>query len=311
MDSVLAPLAIFVYNRSHVMDKMLNAINENYLCEQTEVFIFSDGAKNEEDEEKVKQVRARLDVFSKINNFKNVEIIASEKNKGLANSIIQGVTTLINKYGKVIVLEDDLITSKSFLKFMNDCLCFYEFNEKVWSIGGVSYNLPGLQEYKQDIYACWRGQSWGWGTWKDRWDKVDWNISDYAAFMKNRKRKKMFQRGGQDMVESLRMQMTGKIDSWAIRWCYQESKENMITILPKKSLIQNIGWGEESTHCDVDRFHIKVDVQEYEYKLEDVVINNRLMKEFRVYYSKPIYQRILDYLYIKLKEKNVQESSCG
>lgn len=299
----LAPLAIFVYNRPQVMDKMLKAINENFLSKYTEAFIFSDGPKNKEDEIKVKEVRKILFDFSNNNNFKDVQIIESEKNKGLANSIIKGVSDLINQYDRIIVLEDDLVTSKSFLTFMNDCLEFYEGNDRVWSIGGVSYDLPSLQNYTQDVYACWRGQSWGWGTWKDRWNRVDWDVTDYAFFMRSLKRKWMFQRGGQDMIQSLKMQMKGRIDSWAIRWCYQESKENMITILPKKSLIQNIGWGDEGTHCDIDRFHIKIDVQEYKYKLENVEINRRLMKEFRTYYSKPFYQRLLDFLYLKFVKK--------
>ena len=299
----LAPLAIFVYNRPQVMDKMLKAINVNYLSKYTEAFIFSDGPKNKEDEIKVKEVRKILFDFSNNNNFKDVQIIESEKNKGLANSIIKGVSDLINQYDRIIVLEDDLVTSKSFLTFMNDCLEFYEGNDRVWSIGGVSYDLPSLQNYTQDVYACWRGQSWGWGTWKDRWNRVDWKVTDYAYFLRSLKRKWMFQRGGQDMIQSLKMQMNGKIDSWAIRWCYQESKENMITILPKKSLIQNIGWGDESTHCDIDRFHIKVEVEEYKYKLENVEINRRLMKEFIAYYSKPFYQRLLDFLYLKFVKK--------
>ena len=299
----LAPLAIFVYNRPQVMDKMLKAINVNYLSKYTEAFIFSDGPKNKEDEIKVKEVRKILFDFSNNNNFKDVQIIESEKNKGLANSIIKGVSDLINQCDRIIVLEDDLVTSKSFLTFMNDCLEFYEGNDRVWSIGGVSYDLPSLQNYTQDVYACWRGQSWGWGTWKDRWNRVDWKVTDYAYFLRSLKRKWMFQRGGQDMIQSLKMQMNGKIDSWAIRWCYQESKENMITILPKKSLIQNIGWGDESTHCDIDRFHIKVEVEEYKYKLENVEINRRLMKEFIAYYSKPFYQRLLDFLYLKFVKK--------
>lgn len=299
--SALAPLVIFVYNRKDLTIQMLNKMNQNLLADETEMFIFSDGPRKDTDVEKVKDVRAFLWEFKKSNNFKSVEIIESEKNKGLANSIISGVTDIINKYGKVIVVEDDLLTSQYFLKFMNDCLDFYEKNEKIWSIGGTSLALPSLNEYPDDVYTCYRASSWGWATWKDRWSKVDWNVSDYKVFMKDRKRKRQFKLGGQDMVESLKRQMEGKTDSWAIRWCYQQSKERNFTILPKKSLVKNIGWGDEGTHCDVDRFHTSVDNEEFEYVLRDVEIDNKLMKEFRRYFSRPFINRVLDFIYLKIK----------
>lgn len=297
----LAPLIIFVYNRADVTEKMLEAINKNELTEDTEVYIFSDGSKNTEDKEKVDHVREIISRFRNSNNFKEVHIIEAEENKGLANSIISGVTEIIRRYGKVIVLEDDLITATNFLTFMNECLEFYRDNPKIWSIGGTSYLLPALEKYPHDVYTCYRGESWGWASWLDRWEKVDWDISDYEQFMHDRKRKKMFRRGGQDMVDALKRQREGKTDSWAIRWCYQQSKEDMLTILPSKSLVKNIGWGEAGTHCSdkEDIFHTSVEGEGYRFKLEDVQVNAGIMKDFRRYYSRPFLQRIMDWIYLK------------
>lgn len=301
----LAPLIIFVYNRAELTEKMLDAINRNELAQDTELYIFSDGPKNVDDEKKVNEVRKIVARFEKNNNFKSIHIIQSEKNKGLANSIISGVTQIIRQYGKVIVLEDDLVTATNFLTFMNECLVFYKNNHKIWSIGGTSYFLPSLKKYPHDVYTCYRGESWGWGSWIDRWEKVDWDIADYDEFIHDRKRKKMFRRGGQDMVDALKRQKEGKTDSWAIRWCYQQSKEDMLTILPSKSLVKNIGWGEEGTHCydKEDIFHTSVEGEGYIFKLEDVQIDNRLMKDFRSYYSRPFLQRIMDYIYLKFVVK--------
>ena len=301
-ERITAPLVIFVYNRLGTTKQTLMAINENILAGDTDMYIFSDGAKNEADKLRIKEVREYIHEFATGSNFKHVFIIERESNKGLANSIIEGVTSIIKKYKKVIVLEDDLITNQSFLQFMNDCLDFYEHNSNVWSVGGTSYRMDSLSKYKKDVYACYRGESWGWATWLDRWEKIDWTVSDYGEFIKNSKLQRKFKLGGQDRVGSLKRQMEGKTDSWAIRWNYQAFKENMITILPKKSLVKNIGFDGDGTHCGTEnKFHIDFDNNPYEYELEDVKIEENLMKDFRKYFYKPWFQRFLDYVYLKIK----------
>lgn len=284
----LAPLVVFVYNREEITRKMLDAINKNFLADSTELFIFSDGWKSEKDMEKVIRVRTLIKEFKENNNFKKVTVIEAEKNKGLANSIIGGVTKVMNEYGRVIVLEDDLITANNFLRFMNDCLDYYEDIDKVWSIGGTTYKLPHLATYKHDVYACYRGESCGWASWKNRWDMVDWEVSDYQQFMHSMRKHRKFKRGGQDMVSALKLQMDGQTDSWAIRWCYCQSMNDMITILPRKSFIKNIGWGDEGTHAkdDKDYFGTAIESEDFEYTLEQVRIDKTLMRDFRKYFSK-------------------------
>lgn len=298
---MLAPLAIFVYKREDTTQRMLEAINRNTLADKTEVFIFSDGPKTEADADKVDKVRKLIWSFKEQCNFRKVTIIEQKQNLGLANSIISGVSKLISEYGKVIVVEDDLITATNFLSFMNDCLDYYENNNKIWSIGGTTYELPHLKNYNHDIYVSYRGESCGWATWENRWDKVAWDVPDYKTFMKDRKAKKKFKRAGQDAVSSLTRQMKGETDSWAIRWCYYESKNDMLTILPKKSFVANIGWGEESTHCNaIDIFHTCISSENFQYNLENVDIDNALIKDFLKYFSKPMFRRIMDYIYLLL-----------
>lgn len=282
----LAPLVIFVYKRPDITKQMFDAINKNLLAEQTDVFIFCDGSKNDSEREKVNAVRNVVHKFANSNNFRSVTVKESSSNKGLANSVISGVTEVINKYGKVIVLEDDLIAAHNFLQFMNDCLEFYENDLSVWSIGGMlaeAYKgLKHLNKYDKDIYACYRGGSCGWASWCDRWEKVDWEMSDYDSFITDRKRKKLFNRGGSNLVGMLRMQHDGKIDSWAVRWIYQQSKENMISIFPRKPLIKNIGFGADATHTSVGGKIFETEYYEdYEYKLEHVEIDKKLMRDYQ------------------------------
>ncbi len=291
----LAPLVIFVYKRPDVTRQMLDAISRNTLAGQTDVFVFCDGYKNDAEQESVKAVRDIVHDFAKCNYFKSMTIKESPKNHGLANSIISGVTEIIHKYGRVIVLEDDLLTSRNFLNFMNDCLDFYEDDDSVWSIGGTLKKLKSLENYKKDVYACYRVGSWGWATWLERWNRVDWEVSDYDEFMKSRQKKKLFNRGGSDLTGMLRAQHEGRIDSWAVRWGYQASKENMVSIFPRKSLVKNIGFGAGATHTALGKDIYETQCYEgFVYHLEHVGIDQRLMREYRWYLSR-VYRTLLAY----------------
>ncbi len=302
---MLAPLLLFVYNRVELTRQTLLAMAENDLVEQTELYIFSDGPKKEADVSKVNAVRELVHEYAQSGIFRKVHIKEASQNMGLANSVISGVSEVIKQYGKVIVLEDDLITSKSFLKFMNDCLNFYEDDKKVWSIGGTTQPLKALENYPKSIYACYRGESCGWATWLNRWERVDWKVSDYEELLKNRQMKKQFRRCGEDAIIGLKKQMEGMSDSWAIRWVYQESKEDMFTIRPKESLIKNIGFDGSGTHCAAsDRFHIKLHEGDFEYVLETVEIEPTIMEEFRGYFERTLATKIYDIIMMKVWKWN-------
>ena len=219
---------------------------KNNLSHQSEVFIFSDGYKDVQDKKDVLEVRKYL---SRIEGFKSIKIIESEKNKGLASSIITGVTDIINRYGKVIVLEDDLIVSDDFLDYMNEALNFYENDKKIWSVAGYGPKLSCLENYSNDIYLAVRGSSWGWATWQNRWDTVDWEVKDFDRLKRSKSLQRKFNLGGNDMYKMLELQVHGKIDSWAIRWCFSQFIQEKYTIYPVKSKVLNEGFGDlKGTH---------------------------------------------------------------
>ncbi|MFY8021544.1 MAG: sugar transferase, partial [Bacteroidia bacterium] len=236
----LAPIILFVYNRLDLTQQTINALKKNDLSNLSELFIFSDGPKNSSDESSVKAVRAML---VNITGFKEVYIFESDVNKGLANSIILGVTNMFNSFDKVIVLEDDLYTTPNFLRFMNASLNEYESNETVYSISGYSFNLGIEKERKFDTYFLNRGWSWGWATWKNRWEKVDWEVKSYEYFRSNNKQRKKFAQGGSDLNKMLDLQMKNKLDSWAIRWFYHQFLVQGLTVYPIYSKIYNHGFG--------------------------------------------------------------------
>jgi len=166
-EKVLAPIVLFVYNRPWHMRQTIEALQKNELAEVSELFIFSDGPKSEADKEKVLEVR---EYIKTIPGFKSVTLIKRERNIGLAQSIITGVTDVINRYGRIIVLEDDMVTSPYFLKFMNEALEFYKDAEKVVCVHGYIYPI----EAKLPETFFLRGADcWGWATWKRGWDLFD------------------------------------------------------------------------------------------------------------------------------------------
>jgi hypothetical protein len=223
-----------------------------------------------------------------INGFKSVQIIESPINKGLANSIISGVTQVLEDYGKIIVLEDDLITSRNFLDFMNQGLDFYKDDLKIQSITGYTLDLPTLNGYLEDYYYGFRESSWGWGTWKNRWETTDWEVKGYLKFKYNVFQQIKFMRGGSDLPLMLKRQMNGKIDSWAIRWCFDQFRKGQLTVFPTISKVINIGDGANATHTkSIIKFRTELDIGDktkFNFKRE-ININNTLMKEFRKKFS--------------------------
>lgn len=288
----LSPICLFTFNRLKETKKTLQALQLNNLASKSELYIFSDGWKNDSQKNKILEVREFLNTVS---GFKKITIIESNFNKGLANSIISGVTQVINNYGKVIVVEDDLITSSNFLDFMNNALNFYKENTSVFSISGYTMDLPSLESYADDYYIGVRASSWGWGTWSRSWIDIDWEIKDYERFIKSHKLRNEFRKGGSDMPRMLANQMNNKIDSWAIRWCYNQFKRKQYTIYPKVSKVVSIGFGSDATHTKkTTRFDVEIDKSDqlnFIFNNKNIV-NNKLLREFKNKFS--VLSRIRD-----------------
>jgi hypothetical protein len=246
MSKKYAPVVLFTYNRLDETMQAVQALQKNSLAEESELIIFSDGARDKNDVSMVDSVRSYV---GSITGFLKVSVIKRDQNYGLAQNVIFGVTEIIRKYGKVIVLEDDLVTSKNFLCFMNDALSHYKKNNNIFSISGYSGNFPSLINYKYDTYLSYRPSSWGWATWEESWCDIDWDVKDFKEFVKNKKEVKKFNRGGIDMTRMLKHQQDGKNNSWAIRWAYAMYKKDKFCIYPKVSKVQNMGFGKDATHC--------------------------------------------------------------
>ena len=274
----LAPVLLFTFNRLDHTKKTIEALQKNILAKDSEIFIFSDGPRNIEEEEEVNKVR---DYIKGIDGFKKINIIESENNKGLAKSIIEGVSKVINEYGKVIVLEDDLVTTEYFLEYMNDAINTYSHRMDIWSISGYTPKIKIPDYYKDNIYLTRRGCSWGWATWKDRWILNDWEIKDYNDFKVDKVKIKEFNQMGNDMTPMLKDQMEGRINSWAIRWGYNQFKQNLWTVYPVKSFVKNIGTDLSGTHSSItNKYETEMAEKNMELNL-DVQVNLNIIKNFK------------------------------
>ncbi|MGJ3196269.1 glycosyltransferase family protein [Peribacillus frigoritolerans] len=283
---MLAPIILFVYNRPEHTIKTIKALSENELAKESSVFIFSDAPKNKDSSEKVNLVREYIDSLKEKEYFKSITIKKAKLNKGLAKSVIDGVSEIISEYGKVIVLEDDLITTSDFLIYMNGALDYYNELDKVWSISGYNIPIEFPKDYKSEIYYSYRGCSWGWATWKNRWNQVDWDIKDFAEFKSSRNKRNQFNRGGRDMANMLDAQMDGTIDSWAIRWCYTQSKKDLLTVYPVKSRIKNIGLDGSGTHSAItSHYDVEIDKSLKQCIYSDPELDQNILKNFQNHYG--------------------------
>lgn len=244
---MLSPIVLFVYNRPEHTRKTVEALQKNFLTKESELFIFSDGPKNEFDATKVQEVRRYLKTIS---GFKSVSLIEREKNLGLANSIISGVTEIINKYGKIIVMEDDLVSSKYFLQYMNDALDLYENEEKVISIHGYIYPIENKGKEKlPETFFIKGADCWGWATWKRGWDLFEPDGGKLLRELEERNLLREFDfDGSYPYSNMLRRQIAGQNDSWAVRWYASAFLRGKLTLYPRESLIKNIGQDNSGTH---------------------------------------------------------------
>jgi hypothetical protein len=245
----LAPIVLFVYNRLSHTKKTIESLQKNKLAIDSNLFIYSDHAKNKDSEQKVQKVR---DYIGGVNGFKSVTIICREKNLGLADSIIDGVTSVVNRYGKIIVLEDDIVTSPFFLKFMNDALDFYQENNTVWHISG--WNYPINQDKIEDVFLWRLMNCWGWATWKKEWSFFE---KDPYFLIKNFKKTDIHKfnlDGAENFWNQVLQNKKGEINSWAVFWYATIYINKGLCLNPSKTFSLNIGHDGSGVHCDSNSY---------------------------------------------------------
>ncbi|NBF03290.1 glycosyltransferase [Pseudomonas sp. Fl5BN2] len=242
-----APVVIFVYDRLDHLRQTINALKLNILARETDIFIYSDAAKTPENEKAISEVRSYL---SSISGFHSVSIIHRESNFGLAKSIISGITETLESHDRIIVMEDDLVTSPYFLSYMNDGLDMYQDHPEVASIHGYIYPIEhhGLPDY----FFLKGADCWGWATWRRAWQHF---VADGRSLLeqiqKAPDRDDFDFSGGYKYTKMLQDQVAGRNNSWAIRWYASAFLRGMVTLYPSRSFVHNIGNDGSGTHSEI------------------------------------------------------------
>lgn len=257
-----APIALFVYNRADHVENTVTALLKNAECAESELFIYSDAAKNFDQQPAVHAVR---DYIHSIKGFKKITIIEQVVNLGLSKSIITGVSAIVNEFEKVIVLEDDLVVGPYFLDFMNRSLEKYESNNRVACIHGYIYpvdtELP-------PVFFLKGADCWGWATWKRAWNIFEPDGKKLQQELQDQTLQNEFDFDGTYPYYKMMVdQSNGLNQSWAVRWYASAFLKGMMTLYPGKSLVHNIGLDSSGTHCsDTDIYNTSVDM----YRIKDV-----------------------------------------
>ncbi len=297
-----APIVVFAFNRADLLKPTIESLLKNPEAKDSDLIVFVDGPRAERpaDREKVSEVR---EFVKGIKGFKSLTYHFAECNKGLAPSIIGGVTEVINQYGKVIVVEDDLYVSESFLSFMNQMLREFKDDPRIMQVSGYCPRLNHEDNAGNEAFLNGRAQCWSWGTWRDRWETIDWEVKDYDRLLNSPKLKKDFNTHGSDLFGMLRGYMEGQLSSWFVRFAYSMHKQGRYTICPIRSLVRNDGFGGEATHCkNYNRYKIDFEGKhDGEFHVSrDIKPDKRVMKDAIRYWSIPyrIYGKIRTILHI-------------
>ena len=268
-----SPIILFVYNRPWHTEQTLRALMANDLASESELYIYADGPKPNATEEQLQKIHEVRQLIRQEQWCGKVHIIESEKNKGLADSIIGGVTEIVNKHGKIIVLEDDIVPTTGFLRYMNDALAIYEKDEQVMQVSGYIYpyaNVPKIPTtYFLRIMAC-----WGWGTWKRAWQYYEHDIDIHLSHFNTPKLQKKFDvEGHMKNYCQLLYNKNGMYYTWAVRWYASWLYAGGFSLFPSQSLVYNAGFDDSGEHCGASQCEYNQEL------LETINLDKFIVKE--------------------------------
>lgn len=248
-----APIVMISYNRpGFVRLSMNNMVLANGSADH-DVFMFIDGPRNNEDKVKQDEIQAIASSYKK--RLPKLTIIRRDSNYGCRRNIVEAISQIISKYGKVIVIEDDVLVSRTFLDYMDKSLDFYEDDKLIWSIN--AYQSPNLRipkDYPNDVYLDPVNMCWGWGTWIDRWNQVDFDLKNWETEKTKPEIVSRLNKAGRHLIDMIEAQATGRLKTWDVQCAYHIVKNGLMTIEPKYQLSKNIGFDAAvgGVHNDFD-----------------------------------------------------------
>ena len=250
----MSPIILFVYSRPEYTLQTLESLAQNPEARHSDLFVFADGAKPNATPEQIKKIQEARAVVKSKQWCKSVTVFESEKNKGLANSIIGGVTEILKKYDCAIVLEDDLLLSKYFLSFMNDALDTYADNEKIGGVGASNYFCP--PEVVKENFFLRTPDTYGWGIYRRSWQYFNGDPQFLLKEIEKRGlQKRLNMENSINLVRMMREQSVGKVDSWAVRWCASALLQDFLFFYPQTAMSRHEGFAGGTNFTGHEEFH--------------------------------------------------------
>ncbi len=290
----LSPIILFVYNRPEHTKKTLEALRNNVLANESELFIFADGPKENAVHEQMEKINETRAICKSIKGFKSVIVYESTANKGLAQNIISGVTEIINKYGKVIVIEDDIITSEKFLSFMNEALNKYIDSKNVYAISGWFYPIKNDNE---EAFFLKNFNCWGWATWRDKWSCFKKDAAFYRRVFTKKQKYEFNVDNCLDYWSQIEDNYHGIRNTWFIFWYASAFLKEGLCLYPPKSLVINSGCDGSGENCSIEYYKTNPLSEMNEIILPDIIIENNsireLLKKYLTEVNKKMWLRIL------------------
>ncbi len=303
---MLAPIVLFTFNRPWHTQQTLEALEKNELASDSVLYVYADGAKEGATEEQLQKIEEVRQLIRKPWKFKEIHIVEREQNYGLAENIVGGVTEIVNQYGRIIVLEDDIVTSRGFLKYMNDALNVYEDEERVMHI--TAHTFPLQFKSQSDTYFLKYVSPWGWATWSKEWRKFEispnvlyrqlmastwYSEEDYNSFF------------GNEFMKQLIANSNGDLKTWAVKWHTSIYLHKGLCLFPKYSLVNNIGFDGSGTNCGDSKTSYNLNEFDKEFinvEKELPSLNQKALKAFANYYNiKHNKQGVRNKIYGRLK----------
>lgn len=301
----LAPILVSVYNRKQHFINCIESLQKNRQAEDSILYIVSDAAFSSEDKEIVEEIRKYIHA---IKGFKEIRPIFRETNFGAHESIYQAINDILNVYGRIIFLEDDILTSVNFLEYMNGALDAYENDERILTITGYAPPIKIPWFYKKDVWVNRRQCAWGFATWKKKWDEINFGVYDrFAELTSNFMNVKKYVEDGEDLYYILKSDSFGEYEALDIRICYHQYLYDKLTVYPVISKTYNMGFDGSGLRCRLsDAYHVKLDSGHKKVKFTKGITQSYLLKLIAksFYDNKPIillFSPFLNKILIKIK----------
>lgn len=236
-----APIVMIAYNRPELVRLVIDNVSRANNVGDHMVFMFIDGPRNESDRDKQDMIQEIVESHRKW--LPKLKIIRRGSNYGCRGNIVDAISRVISEYGKAIIIEDDILISRTFLDYMDEALDFYRDDKTIWSIN--AYQSPNLQipkDYPYDVYLNPVNMCWGWGTWVDRWEQVDFDMKDWSTVRDDPKLIAKLNRAGRQLLGMIESQAAGILKTWDVQCAYHVVKNGLMSIEPKFQLSKNIGF---------------------------------------------------------------------